>query len=194
MICALEGARRSQATRSFGGLVLSDLPVGVADGEQAQHFGFAVDQPVRADRDRRTYRLVGRYGSGGAVTADTDLGDLCEHPLNGIGRACGTPSWAMDGWPIRAAGGEPVAFCSVTSAPRVGDAMVGSAGPADQWCYVLPQVAPQQFIELMGARCAPIRLSQSCFCPAYGLAQLRQDLERFVFLLGGSDGEQLFGP
>ena len=30
--------------------------------------------------------------------------------------------------------------------------------------------------------------------PAYGLAQLRGDLERFVFLLGGSDGEQLFGP
>jgi len=30
--------------------------------------------------------------------------------------------------------------------------------------------------------------------PAYGLAQLRGDLERFVFLLGGSDGEHLFGP
>jgi hypothetical protein len=30
--------------------------------------------------------------------------------------------------------------------------------------------------------------------PAYGLPQLRQDLERFVFLLGGNDGEQLFGP
>ncbi len=30
--------------------------------------------------------------------------------------------------------------------------------------------------------------------PAYNVAQLRQDLERFVFLLGGSDGEQLFGP
>ena len=30
--------------------------------------------------------------------------------------------------------------------------------------------------------------------PAYGLAQLRSDLERFVFLLGGSDGEPLFGP
>jgi hypothetical protein len=30
--------------------------------------------------------------------------------------------------------------------------------------------------------------------PAYGLPQLRDDLERFVFLLGGSDGEQLFGP
>jgi hypothetical protein len=29
--------------------------------------------------------------------------------------------------------------------------------------------------------------------PAYGLAQLRTDLERFVFLLGGSDGEPLFG-
>jgi hypothetical protein len=30
--------------------------------------------------------------------------------------------------------------------------------------------------------------------PAYGLTDLRNDLERFVFLLGGSDGEQLFGP
>jgi hypothetical protein len=29
--------------------------------------------------------------------------------------------------------------------------------------------------------------------PACNLAQLRQDLERFAFLLGGSDGEQLFG-
>jgi hypothetical protein len=29
--------------------------------------------------------------------------------------------------------------------------------------------------------------------PAYGIAQLRGDLERFVFLLGGSDGEPLFG-
>jgi hypothetical protein len=30
--------------------------------------------------------------------------------------------------------------------------------------------------------------------PAYGLDQLRGDLERFVFLLSGSDGEPLFGP
>ena len=30
--------------------------------------------------------------------------------------------------------------------------------------------------------------------PAYGLPQLRQDLERFAFLPGGSDGEPLFGP
>jgi hypothetical protein len=29
--------------------------------------------------------------------------------------------------------------------------------------------------------------------PAYGLPQLRDDLDRFTFLLGGSDGETLFG-
>ena len=29
--------------------------------------------------------------------------------------------------------------------------------------------------------------------PAYGAAQLRQDLNRFIFLLGGEDGESLFG-
>jgi len=30
--------------------------------------------------------------------------------------------------------------------------------------------------------------------PAYGAAQLRQDLNRFTFLRGGDDGEALFGP
>jgi len=30
--------------------------------------------------------------------------------------------------------------------------------------------------------------------PAYGLSQLRMDLDRFTFLLGGNDGEPLFGP
>jgi hypothetical protein len=30
--------------------------------------------------------------------------------------------------------------------------------------------------------------------PAYGIAELRNDLERFVFVLGGSDGGPLFGP
>ena len=30
--------------------------------------------------------------------------------------------------------------------------------------------------------------------PAYGLEELHGDLERFVFLLGGSDGQALFGP
>jgi hypothetical protein len=30
--------------------------------------------------------------------------------------------------------------------------------------------------------------------PAYNVAQLQEDLQRFVFLLGGSDGEPLFGP
>jgi hypothetical protein len=29
--------------------------------------------------------------------------------------------------------------------------------------------------------------------PAYGPQQLRQDLDRFAFLRGGSDGEELFG-
>jgi hypothetical protein len=29
--------------------------------------------------------------------------------------------------------------------------------------------------------------------PAYGLNELHGDLERFVFLLGGSDGQELFG-
>jgi hypothetical protein len=30
--------------------------------------------------------------------------------------------------------------------------------------------------------------------PAYGATQLRENLDRFTFLLGGSDGESLFGP
>jgi hypothetical protein len=30
--------------------------------------------------------------------------------------------------------------------------------------------------------------------PAYGISQLRMDLDRFIFLLGGSDGEPLFQP
>jgi len=30
--------------------------------------------------------------------------------------------------------------------------------------------------------------------PAYGITQLRQDLERFVFLLGGSDGDKPWLP
>ena len=30
--------------------------------------------------------------------------------------------------------------------------------------------------------------------PAYNTCQLRKDLDRFIFLLGGSDGESLFGP
>ena len=29
--------------------------------------------------------------------------------------------------------------------------------------------------------------------PAYGIQDLRGDLDRFTFLLGGSDGERLFG-
>jgi hypothetical protein len=30
--------------------------------------------------------------------------------------------------------------------------------------------------------------------PAYDTRQLREDLDRFTFLLGGNDGESLFGP
>ena len=30
--------------------------------------------------------------------------------------------------------------------------------------------------------------------PAYNLGELRQDLNRFAFLLGADDGEALFGP
>jgi hypothetical protein len=30
--------------------------------------------------------------------------------------------------------------------------------------------------------------------PAYGISQLRMDLDRVTFLLGGNDGEHLFGP
>jgi len=30
--------------------------------------------------------------------------------------------------------------------------------------------------------------------PAYGLDDLRHDLNRFIFLLGGNDGEPLFQP
>ena len=37
-------------------------------------------------------------------------------------------------------------------------------------------------------------LAQFVGHPAYGLGELRGDLERFVFLLGGTDGKQLFGP
>jgi hypothetical protein len=37
-------------------------------------------------------------------------------------------------------------------------------------------------------------LAQFAGHPAYSLDELRGDLERFVFPLGGSGGEPLFGP
>jgi hypothetical protein len=44
----------------------------------------------------------------------------------------------------------------------------------------------------------PARLSPALLAyvghPAYGLDTLRADLDRFTFLLDGSDGEDLFGP
>ena len=58
------------------------------------------------------------------------------------------------------------------------------------------ELAELQFISEWLAR-DPARLGDSLAQfvshPAYGLAQLRGDLERFVFLLGGSDGEPPFG-
>jgi hypothetical protein len=38
-----------------------------------------------------------------------------------------------------------------------------------------------------------VSLEEFVVNPAYGITQLHQDLERFVFLLGGSDGQALFG-
>ncbi len=37
-------------------------------------------------------------------------------------------------------------------------------------------------------------LAQFVGHPAYGMDELRGDLERFVFLLGADDSESLFGP
>jgi hypothetical protein len=46
--------------------------------------------------------------------------------------------------------------------------------------------------------CDPARLAASLAefigHSAYGIGQLRDDLERFTFLFGGSDGEHLFSP
>ena len=53
-----------------------------------------------------------------------------------------------------------------------------------------------QFLsQWLGRDLARLGLSLEDFVghPAYGLTPLRQDLERFAFLLGGSDGEPLFG-
>jgi hypothetical protein len=45
--------------------------------------------------------------------------------------------------------------------------------------------------------CDPSRLGASLLAfvghPAYGTQQLQDDLHRFAFLLGGNDGEPLFG-
>jgi hypothetical protein len=39
-----------------------------------------------------------------------------------------------------------------------------------------------------------ISLAEFVGHPAYGLDELHDDLERFIFLLGNSDGQELFGP
>jgi hypothetical protein len=56
-----------------------------------------------------------------------------------------------------------------------------------------------QLLQLLAGWLAadPATLSPSLLAyighPAYGLNTLRNDLDRFTFLLGGSDGEELFG-
>jgi hypothetical protein len=55
---------------------------------------------------------------------------------------------------------------------------------------------------MMNARPAELTPARPCACPhhcsntsatAYGPDALRADLDRLTFLLGGSDGEDLFG-
>ena len=66
--------------------------------------------------------------------------------------------------------------------------------PADQQLAVLAQaLTVSQWLARDPARLGD-SLAQFVGHPAYGLAQLRGDLERFVSLLGGSDGEALFDP
>jgi hypothetical protein len=42
--------------------------------------------------------------------------------------------------------------------------------------------------------CLTASLAEFAGHPAYDITQLRDDLERFVFLLGGSDSEPFVGP
>lgn len=51
-----------------------------------------------------------------------------------------------------------------------------------------------QWLDHRDPGCLGASLAEFVGNPAYGLDELHGDLERFVFLLGGSDGGQLFGP
>jgi hypothetical protein len=63
-----------------------------------------------------------------------------------------------------------------------GSVLLGGAGPGEAVGVGagLDDVAAASLLEYIGH-------------PAYGPGALRADLDRFVFLLGGSDGEDLFG-
>jgi hypothetical protein len=53
-----------------------------------------------------------------------------------------------------------------------------------------------QFLSRWLARdrgCLSASLGEFVGHPAYNVGELRQDLDRFTFLLGGDDGESLFG-
>jgi hypothetical protein len=54
-----------------------------------------------------------------------------------------------------------------------------------------------QFLSQWLARdrgCLGASLEEFVGHPAYNIGELRQDLNRFTVLLGGDDGESLFGP
>jgi hypothetical protein len=54
-----------------------------------------------------------------------------------------------------------------------------------------------QFLDdRLATGCGPVNESLTRFvgCEAYGVESLRDDLARFTFLLGESDGEGLFSP
>jgi hypothetical protein len=54
-----------------------------------------------------------------------------------------------------------------------------------------------QFLDdWLATDCGPVNESLTRFvdCEAYGVESLRDDLARFTFLLGESDGEGLFSP
>jgi hypothetical protein len=98
--------------------------------------------------------------------------------------------------PPPAPGPLPALSLPVEAVPARGDA--GGAGqPAVEVDRVVPASGDVQLLSQWLAR-DPARLGDSLAQfvghPAYGLAQLRGDLQRFIFLLGGSDGAALFGP
>ena len=75
-----------------------------------------------------------------------------------------------------------------------GPVLLGNAGHRRQQVTRRAGFPPPHVPDRQAPLWRVVRLGQFTGNPAYGLAQLRQDLDRFAFLLGGSDGEPLFGP
>jgi hypothetical protein len=75
----------------------------------------------------------------------------------------------------------------VTSVPKVELNSADAAELAEMLQYLSEWLARDP-------ACLAASLAEFVGHPADGLDELRGDLERFVFLLGGSDGQELFGP